>query len=362
MKKTIFLTILTALLALMIAGCGGNEDGADGSSDASGEKADEGEKETITVYSSYETEELDEYVKLFNEAHPEIEVDMVRDSTGVTTSKLLAEKDNPVADVAFGVAASSLLVLEEQGLLEGYNPEGLDRLNDKFKDQKNDPALWTGNDAYVAAIAVNTEELDRLGLPVPNSYEDLLDPQYKDLIVMPNPASSGTGFLMTNAWLQMFDEEGGWEFMDGLHNNMNQYVHSGSKPAKDVARGEFPIGLSFAYPIINEMDKGAPIELVLPEEGSGWEIEANALIKKDEIKDGAKTFLDWALSDEAMAAYHKYHGVIAVDIGTKAHEDYPENMIDQMIDNDFSWAAQNREPMLEDWLNRYDDKSAPEED
>ncbi|WP_340084557.1 putative 2-aminoethylphosphonate ABC transporter substrate-binding protein [Siminovitchia sp. FSL H7-0308] len=360
MKKPILLLIAVSLFALIIAGCSG---GSKDSKETSGKEAsDSGKKEKITVYSSYETEELEEYMKRFEEAHPEIEVDLVRDSTGVTTSKLLAEKDNPVADVVFGVAASSLLFLEEHDLLEGYNPKGIERLEPKFKDQVNDPALWTGNDAFVAAIAVNTQELERLGVEAPKSYKDLLDPKYKDLIVMPNPASSGTGFLMVNAWLQMFEEEGGWEFMDGLHKNMNQYVHSGSKPAKAVARGEFPIGLTFAYPVISEIEKGAPVELVLPSEGSGWEIEANALVKKPEIKEAAKTFLDWAISDNAMEGYQQYHGVVAVNMDTKANEGFPENIIDQMIDNDFSWAAQNREGILDEWLKRYDEKSAPEEE
>jgi len=280
----------------------------------------------------------------------------------VTTSKLISEKEDPIADVIFGVAATSILELENHDLLEGYNPEGLDRLDSKFKDEDNDPVLWTGDDAYVAAIAVNTAELEAEGLDVPESYDDLLDPQYEDMIIMSNPASAGTSYLTISSFLQFTDEDDGWNYMDDLHKNINQYVHSGSKPAKDVARGEFPIGLTFAYPVVQEIEKGAPVELILPEEGSGWEIEANALVKKPEIKDAAKTFLDWAISDSALEEYHKNHGVIGADIGTEAAEGYPDNMLDQMIANDLSWAGESRDELIDEWIDRYDGKSAEEDE
>ncbi|MHA6259264.1 putative 2-aminoethylphosphonate ABC transporter substrate-binding protein [Sporosarcina sp. CAU 1771] len=347
-KMSWFFVFVVVLLSVMLASCGG----------ASGKK---GKKDTITVYSSMESDELPEYIKRFNAAHPEIEVDLVRDSTGVTTAKLIAEKDNPRADVIFGVAASSIMILEEYDLLAGYNPEGIDRLSKQFKDTINDPALWTGADAYVAAIAVNTAELKRLGLETPQSYKDLLKPEYKNHVIMSNPASSGTGYLTVSSWLQIFGEDEGWKFMDGLHENINQYVHSGSKPAKDVARGEFPIGLTFEYPIVQEIAKGAPVELILPTEGLGWEIEANALVNKKEIKAAAKTFLDWAISDNALEAYHMNHGVIGADVGSSPPEGYPENIEEQMIENDFSWAAKSRDSINEKWIERYGSKDAPKD-
>ena len=87
-------------------------------------------------------------------------------------------------------------------------------------------------DAWVAAVCFNTVEGEKLGLTPPKTWKDLTKAEYKGHVIMPNPNSSGTGFLDVSSWLQMFGEEDGWAFMDGLHANIAAYTHSGSKPCK----------------------------------------------------------------------------------------------------------------------------------
>jgi iron(III) transport system substrate-binding protein len=96
----------------------------------------------ITVYTAIEDDQLEGYLAGFKEAYPDITVNIVRDSTGIVTAKLLAEKDNPQADVVWGLAASSLVLADQQGLLEPYAPEGLDKVQAKFRDAKNPPIGW----------------------------------------------------------------------------------------------------------------------------------------------------------------------------------------------------------------------------
>jgi iron(III) transport system substrate-binding protein len=185
----------------------------------------------LTVYTALEPEQVDAYLKVFEKAHPDIKVTIVRDSTGIITAKLLAEKANPQADLVWGTAASSLLVCKSQGMLEPYTPKGLDRIQPTFRDKANPPS-WVGIDVWETAIVVNTVEAAKLNLPKVTSYQDLLKPEFKGHIIMPNPASSGTGFLTVSAILQMKSEAEGWAYLDALHANISQYVHSGSKPAK----------------------------------------------------------------------------------------------------------------------------------
>lgn len=325
---------------------------------ASGEntKATSGE---ITVYTALEDEQVTAYLEVFNSEYPDINVNVVRESTGIITAKLLAEKDNPQADVVWGTAASSMMVLDDQDGLKAYAPEGVDRILPQFKSDKEVPT-WVGIDAWETAIVVNTDEAKKLNLPEIKSYQDLLDPAFKGHIVMSNPNSSGTGFLTVSAILQLMGEEEGWAYLDALHENVSQYVHSGSKPAKMAAAGECAVGISFGYAGLSQKEKGAPVEVIFPEEGSGWDLEANALINKDEINPAAYTFLDWAISDSAMALYKENYPIITTsDVGS--YEGYDSNPLDQLIDNDFSWAASNRESILNTWMEKYDGKSAPEE-
>lgn len=375
MKKKICIALIGALTAAAFAGCSGGgssqsgettaetagsqEAGTETSEGGSAQKADSGE---ITVYTALEDEQVSDYLAKFNETYPDITVNVVRESTGIITAKPIAEKDNPQADLVWGTAASSMMVLDDMGALEPYEPEGCDRILPQFKSDKEVPT-WVGIDAWETAFVVNTEELKKLGMEPEEikSYEDLLDPRLKGQIVMSNPNSSGTGFLTVSAILQLKgkDSEAGWDYLDQLHENIAQYVHSGSKPAKMAASGECAVGISFGYAGISQRDKGAPVEVIFPEEGSGWDLEANALMKKEEINPAAYTFLDWAISDEAMDLYRVNYPIVTVE-NTGTYEGYDSNPLDQLIDNDFSWAAENRENILNEWMEKYDSKSEAE--
>jgi iron(III) transport system substrate-binding protein len=313
---------------------------------------------TLTVYTAVEAEDLKKYAARFNEDHPDIELKWVRDSTGIVTAKLLAEKDNPQADVVWGLAATSLLLLKNEGMLEPYAPAGLDQLDPKFRD-KADPPAWVGMDAWVASICVNTVEAEKNGLPMPTSWEDLTKPVYKGHVAMPNPNSSGTGFLDVSSWLQMFGEEKGWAFMDALHENISHYTHSGSKPCKQAAAGEVSIGVSFAFRGAKSKAQGAPLEIIVPSEGIGWDMEATAIVKGTGKLDAAKTLVDWSITEKANQMYNEGYAVIGIPALAKPVEYFPDGILDAMIDNDFEWAAANRKRILAEWQQRYDSKSEP---
>ncbi len=356
MKKTSLFLGLACGLLLGITAC--VEQQSETSTSTRNADSSNSNSNSINVYTALEDDQIAEYLPLFKKAYPNINVNIVRDSTGIVTAKLLAEKDNPQADVVWGLAASSLLVADQQGMLEPYAPKGLEAVIPEMKDDRT-PPHWVGIDAWMSAFCANTVELDKKGLPIPRSWDDLTKPEYKGQIVMSNPASSGTGYLSVSAILQLKGEEKGWQYLDALHQNIAQYMHSGSKPCKAAGAGEYPIGVSFGYRAVKQKNDGEPIEPVFPKEGSGWDIEANALVKKDNIQPSAKEFLDWAISPEISAEYGKNFAITAVKTNTKVPEGFPANPTAQLIKNDFQWAAKNRDRILEEWTKRYDSKSEP---
>ena len=244
------------------------------------------QKTTLNVYTALETDQLKAYQEGFNKAYPDIELQWVRDSTGVITAKLLAEKAAPKADVIMGVAATSMGIFDAEGMLQPYAPAGLARIDAAYKDKKNPPA-WTGMDVWGATICFNTAEAAKRGIPKPETWQDLTKPIYKGQIVMPHPASSGTGYFDVTAWLQIFGEANGWKFMDGLHENIAQYMHSGSRPCAAAANGEYVVGISFEYRANREKAQGKPIDLVFPKEGLGWDLEAIDGLGRVGRRDGA---------------------------------------------------------------------------
>ena len=316
------------------------------------------QKTQLTVYTALETDQLKAYTEGFNKAYPNIEITWVRDSTGIITAKILAEKAAPKADVIMGVAATSMAIFAEEGLLLPFAPTGLDRIPPQYRDGAN-PPRWVGMDVWGATICFNTVEAAKKNIPKPETWRDLTKPAYKGQIVMPHPASSGTGFFDVTAWLQLFGEADGWKFMDGLHENIAQYMHSGSRPCAAAAAGEYVVGISFEYRANREKARGAPIDLVFPKEGLGWDLEAIGIVKTTQKLDAAKSLVNWSITNDAMALYAANFAIVAVPSLSKPLPNVPADYASRLVKNDFAWAAKNRDKILAEWSKRYESKAAP---
>lgn len=314
------------------------------------------QKTQLLVYTALETDQLKAYEQGFYREVNDVEIRWVRDSTGVIIAKLLAEKANPQADVVMGVAASGLALLDQNGMLIPYAPLNLDAIMMQYRDRKNPPAWW-GMDVYGAVVCFNTVEAKKRNMPKPESWADLIKPVYKGQVVMPNPASSGTGYFDVAAWLTMWGDKKGWDYMDKLHENIAMYTHSGSKPCNQSATGEFVIGISFEYRGHTNKAKGAPIDLVFPKEGLGWDLEAFAIHKGTKKLEAAKKLADWASSKNAMKLYGKNFAITAQPGVAEPLANIPKDYEQRLVKMDFNWSAKNRERILAEWNKRYNAKS-----
>ena len=309
------------------------------------------QKQTVVIYTAIENEQIAEYKKAYEKSLPNLDVKMLRFSTGDISARFMAEKDNMQADVIWGIGATNVLQFKNAGMLEPYAPKGLERIQPLFRDKANPPS-WVAIDIYMSAFCFNTEVAKKHNLPKPASWADLAKPVYKGHLVMPNPASSGTGYLSVASILQRMGEAEGWKYLDAIHPNMAEYTKSGSKPCKDAAAGERAIGVSFEYVALEMKKKGAPVEMILPKEGSGYEIEANALTKKGARNPGAKQFLDWAISDESLKLVSQFFAAVSVP-GFPVPEGLPKDISKVVYPNDFDWSSKNRDRILAEWQKRY---------
>ncbi len=320
--------------------------------------ADAQQRTRVTAYTALEADQIAPYKQAIEADLPDVEMVFVRDSTGVITARFLAEKDNPRADVVFALAATSLLLFEKQGLLEAYTPKGAEALKPAFRDPST-PYTWTGHDAFLAVVCFNTAEGAKDKVAAPSSWQDLLKPEFKGKIVMPHPASSGTGYLQVAAWLQIMGEQAGWAYMDRLHENIAVYTHSGSAPCVQAAKGERLAGIGFDMRGAREKTQGAPIDIILPREGAGWDMEASSIVKGTKVLDAAKKVMDWSTSRKANELFGRYYAIVAHPDVKSAPPNYPANAEAAMAKNDFSWMADNRERILAEWTKRYEGKAAP---
>lgn len=315
-------------------------------------------KETVVIYTSLENEEVVEYIKQAKAELPDLEIQAIRLSTGELGARILAEKNNPQADCVWGWAVTNLEEFVSRGMVKKYQPAGWDKIPAHFKDPNG---YWTAIDLYAAAFVINEKVIEQKKLPMPKGWKDLLNPAYKDKLIMPNPASSGTGFLQVASLLEMMDpdyktksveDNKAWDFLKGLDKNMGQYIKSGSKPAKLTAAGEYAVGCSFAYVYSSLKKKGFPVVMVLPEEGAGFELEANALLESARHEAAAKKFLDWAISKKAMEGYAKFKLGVTYP-GIPGPADMPTLESIKLAPMDFPWQSKNRSKILEVWSNLF---------
>ncbi|TNF12985.1 MAG: ABC transporter substrate-binding protein [Rhodobacteraceae bacterium] len=309
--------------------------------------------EGLTVYTALEEEEIAAYVEAAQKAMPDTEINVLRLSTGKLGARLLAEAGNPQADVIWGWAVSAMMDPQILEMLEPYAAKGVDVLPATFRSEDG---KWFAPIGYMGAFCVNTARLEEKGLPMPTSWKDLENPAFKGEVLMPDPNSSGTGYLHVNAVLQSLGEEAGWAQLEAVDPNMAQYTSSGSKPCKSARVGEYTVGISLAFTAMQSIEEGYPLAMVFPEGGVGYELEASGLMASSDNKEAAKAFLDWTMSDEAIGLYQQYKALITVP-GVDASQaaeaaGLPSDISTILAEIDFIEAAKNQTEVKATWKEK----------
>lgn len=317
--------------------------------------------ESITVYTALELPQIPVYLRRFNEEHPGLSVQTVRQSSGILTDMIL-HKRPLAADLIWGLALTNLLEIAQPAndLIEKYAPAGVERIpNAQYRDGEPGrpidsaaPPSWVGIDIYMAAFCVNRNKLDGKAA-APDGWSSLLKADYRGHLAMPNPRTSGTGYMIVAGLLQNEAALGmpGWDYLAALDDKIALYSDSGRTPCLEAAKADSPIwiGISFDEPATHT----AGVEAVFPVEGSTWELETNALIRKDRIKGAARDFLDWSISDSAMESYRQYYPLTTVPSEKlmALPSGYP--IKPKLLPTDFRRTSGDRDKTLQEWCSRF---------
>lgn len=236
------------------------------------------------------------------ERHSGLTVSMERKSTGEILDQIRAEKDNPSVDVWWGGTGDTHLQAASENLLEAYTsrhePDVLPWAQNFF-DMSGGRAA--GIYAGALGFAYNSELLKKADLKAPTCWKDLSNEAYRGKILSGNPNSSGTAFTTLATLVQLFGEDEAFTYMKALDANIAEYTKAGSAPVKAAARGETLIGISFMHDAVTQKEAGAPLVIVAPCEGTGYEIGAVSIVRGTKNRDEARRFVDFALSPEGQA-------------------------------------------------------------
>ncbi|HLR46513.1 MAG TPA: ABC transporter substrate-binding protein [Deinococcales bacterium] len=303
------------------------------------------------IYAIINEQDAGALAELF-EGQTGLQPTILRGSTGEIIARVLAEQDNPRADIVLGGPSTLHINLKDEGATEPHElPEGL-----VLEEGTFDPdGYWTGWHATALGIGINTQRFAaRYGdQDYPQTWEDLLADDWSGEIVMTDPVASSTAYLFVQLQLQRLGWEAGWDYLEALAGQVGQLPGSGAAPTQLVSSGEYTLGVSYIHPLSRNLAQGMPLHIVVPPE-TGGEIGAVSVVRGGPNGEAAHRFVNFILSAEAQQLFTErslttpLNPEVVLPEGT-----VPVTDID-LIDFDPELAAEQRDEVLELWSSLVD--------
>jgi iron(III) transport system substrate-binding protein len=305
---------------------------------------------TVNVYSIWPENWARPMFEEFEKATG-IKVNFVRFSSGEALARVIAEKGNPRVDVLFGGPVETHSAGIKEGIFESYKPPSYAMLPARFKHADGQ---WVaiGDDPLV--FMTNAKFLKENGLKAPASWNDLLQPAYRNMLQMADARTSGTAVTRIFSVLEVNgrDENKAFDYMKKLRPNVQLYTKSGGGGTLPVGLGQAGGGIFFIVDALDTKAKGYDVVISFPQEGIGTAAEAIALIKGAKNPAEGKKLIDWASSPAMQGLFAKYkinfvpaHPDVALEPGLaevlKGAKIFPI---------DAEYAGANRKRLVERWI------------
>lgn len=299
MKKMIALLLMAATL-LGLAACASAEEMNIIAPTATVELDDSSNR--VVIYSGAEEYRNEYFLKRLNEQFPNYDISIEYMPTGNLAAKLAAEGTDTDMDIFYDLDYSYA------GLVEQYLADVSDYDQSIYMDDcvvaSNKYLCETRNGG---AIIINPDVLAAKGLAEPTSFADLIKPEYKGLVSMPNPKSSGTGYMFVKMLVNAWGEDKAFDYFDALAENILQFTSSGSGPVNALVQGEAAIGLGMTAQAVTAINDGANLKILFFEEGSPFSLYGFAMPEGKQYRKAVRDVFDFfytTLVPEDKALYY----------------------------------------------------------
>lgn len=342
--KLLSLVLVIIMCLTFFTGCSNNE----AKPESAPKETEEPKKDlSLTIYAGLMEDHAQAAAKEFEKATG-VKTSVVRMSGGEILARIEAEKENTKASVWYGGPADTFIAAKEKGLLEVYESPNAAKIDAQFKDPEG---FWTGIYKGYLGFVCNEKLLSEKNISIPKTWEDLLNPELKEQIVVANPASSGTAYALIATLVQLWDEDTAMDYLKKLDGQIRQYPKTGSAPAQMAGMGETMVGICFMHDGIKYYEEGyTDIVLSAPEEGTGYEIGAVGIIKNAPDLEAAKIFVDWVLTKEAQELGQQYGSFQFLTNPDANPPKQAEQLKDtKLIEYDMEFAGKNRARLVEEW-------------
>lgn len=322
-KKLFAGLIIGTMIAAVLTGCGSK-------------------KESVLIYTSKEDYVVEDMNNRLREEFPDYDVTIEYMSTGNHAAKLLAEGTATECDITFNLEYGYLYQLSQAGVLADLS----DYDQSVFCDDVVESTDYLIESRNGGSIILNTDLLEQKGLEEPTCYEDLLKPEYKGLISMPNPKASGTGYMFLKSLVNAWGEDTAFAYFDALTPNVLQYTSSGSGPVNALLQGEVAIGLGMTAQAVTKINEGAPLKIVFFEEGSPCSLYGMAMIEGKQDRQCVKDVFDFLVNTYIYEQNEKFFPEQIFKDTYYALDNFPQNIVYSDMSNN---TVEQKETLLAKW-------------
>ena len=373
MKKNLMKLLGLGLLSLSLVACGGAKSAETKAAetkaakqDAKAEKTEAAQDKTeaaaenaedlgdsLTLYCSMTDDDIDTVLEGFNALYPDITVEVVNGSAGELFARLKAESANPQGDVMLG-GMNQADGDKNKDIFEPFISVHENELPDKYKSNNG---FYNYDHLSSVVFCVNTDLEKELGLDI-KDYKDLLDPKLEGKIVFSDPNESSAAWNNISNIMAVYgnDSKEAWDMIEGLMKNKMVIQGSSSACFKNVADGEYVVGLTYEDGASTLLKSGAKnIKLVYPASGSSNFAFGCAVVKGAPHMAAAKAMVNFLQSAESQTARGNALGTIRLT-NPNAKIDYkyiPKDDEVKWVDRDIDWLIKNKDQVLEHWNKLY---------
>lgn len=311
----------------------------------------------LVVYSPHGRELLQAFEQEFETRRPDVDVQWIDMGSQEVLDRIRSEKANPQADVWWGAPAAIFQTAAAEELLEPYAPTWAATLS---PEARNDAALWHGTYITPEVIAYNTEAVR--GDEIPRDWDDLLDPRWRNKVLIRDPLASGTmrtifGMIVDRSLRATGDTAAGMEWLRRLDAQTREYVLNPTLLYQKLARQEGLVTL-WAMPDIDELKArtGLPIDYVLPRSGTPLVVDGIAVVRGARHPELAREFVEFIGGDEGMilAARDHFRLPTRADLPGDSLPEWVHNARRELVPEPLDWDRLQRETAT--WMRYWDER------
>ena len=300
-------------------------------------------KEEIIIFTSCEDYRVEYMQSRLNEQFPDYKIIIEYKDSGSHAAAIKAAGKDVACHITHDLEYGYAQTIASDGILADLT--GIIDFS-AFSEELVESRYYAPEVRNGGTIIINPAVLEREGIDAPTCYEDLLDPKYKDLISMPNPASSGTGYMFLLNLVNEWGEDEAFEYFDALSKNVLSFTSSGAGPVNSLINGEAAIGLGMTSQAVTKINEGAELELVFFEEGSPFSVYGQGIIAGNEENSAVVEVFKFLATTVTEEMNELYYPEMLFKNKTVSIKNFPENIIYGDMSNNTS---ERKDALLKKW-------------